>query len=355
MAAPRQDRRTKTKNVWGEDGITFPLSDAACPAIVDTKTFRMSQLPGSIGVQLPAFGSAHPDTANFPNAYATDIDVEPGEGTDQNVTLKYETLPGTWIYSTHLAEDSAVVTTAKRRVLAGTVMSGESAAGGTLTKTTENGINNVVSEEVVETRELPGNILTDYDQEDETQALITTTFQIVANPVSAPTATPGVIVKVKHIDDYNSWLITETRTTPAGWTYQENAAFHFPTLFNAPDYAYTDVCGAFADNRDGFSVNVQMLIVVSFSNTVDEFTGLQLLPKTLQLGKYVSFNDCLVSAGSFTYFGSCTGTVTFGASSPSYDAYLALVATAVPQLIGGSSKKTRYGDFRTEKLYVLLV
>lgn len=265
----------------------------------------------------------------------------------------YETLPGPWIYDTSLAEDSEVVVTKRRHNISVNITPGESNSGGTLTKTTSKGITNYLAWEIVETRPLPGLVLTDYDQEPETQALITTTFQIVANPVSAPTPTPGVLVKVKHIDDYNSWLITETRSTPSGWTYQENAAFHFPSLFDYTQYSWTDSCGAFSTERAGFSCNVQMLIEVSFSNTVDEFTGLQLIPNTIELGKGINVSGVLVDAGSLVYSGTCTGTITFPASSPSYSGYLALIGTS--QLVGGSSKKTKYGDFRTEQLFVTML
>lgn len=266
-------------------------------------------------------------------------------------------IPGNPIYTEQLAEDSAVVTTVKTKKDISTITPGESASGGFLVKTTQeqmSPVSDLVAWEVVETRVLPGNILTDYDQEDETQGLIVTTFQIVANPVSAPSATPGTIVKVKHIDDYNSWLITQSRSTPSGWTYQENGAYHFPMLFDYLSYTYTDACGAFSDSRGAFSVNVQMLIDVTFSTNVQEFTGLQLIPKSLMLGKYVQFSDILTDAGAFVYSGSCTGTVSFGASSPSYSTYLGTIQ-GTTQIIGGSSKKTRWGDFRNEKIKVLFL
>jgi hypothetical protein len=268
------------------------------------------------------------------------------------VKREYETLPGPWVYEASLAEDSEVVTVKRRHNIYANITPGESASGGTLTKTTSKPISSLVSWEIVETRPLPGLVLIDYDQEPETQALITTTFQIVANPVSAPTATPGTLVKVKHIDDYNSWLITETRSTPSGFTYQENGAFHFPSLFDYTQYSWTDACGAFSTERAGFSCNVQMLIEVSFSSSVVEFTGLQLKPVTLELGKGVNISGVLVDSGSFTYTGSCVGTVTFPGSSPTYTGYASLIGSS--QLIGGSSKLTKYGDWRTEKIYVTL-
>lgn len=268
------------------------------------------------------------------------------------VSRTYETLPGPWIYSYKLAEDSAIVTMKRRRNIATNITPEEDASGGVLTKTTQEGIDANIAWEIVEQRPLPGNILTDYDTEPATLALIVTTFQIVANPVSVPSPSAGQKISVKHIDNYNSWLITETRSTPSGWTEQDNGAYHFPTLFDYLGYSYTDACGAVSDNRDGFSCNVQITVVVTYG-AFTAFTGLQLIPKTLQLGKLVQFSDILVDAGSFTYSGSCVGTVTFGSSSPSYSGYLSLIGTQ--QLVGGSSKKTSYGDFRTEKIYVTMI
>lgn len=270
----------------------------------------------------------------------------------QMVERVYETLPGPWLYDWSLAEDSEVVTVQRRHNLRSNITPGESAGGGFLTKTTGKSITDLVSWEILESRPLPGNILTDYDTEPETQALITTTFQIVANPVSAPTPSPGQIITVKHIDDYNSMVIIQTRSTPAGWTEQENGAFHFPTLFDYTDYFYTDDCGAFSDARAGFSTNVQIHIDISFGN-FSSFTGLQLIPKSLQLGKYVQFSDILVDSGFYTFSGTCTATVTWTGSSPTYSGYLSLIGTL--QLIGGSSKKTKWGDYRTEAISVTMI
>lgn len=266
----------------------------------------------------------------------------------------YETLPGPWLYDTSLAEDSDVVTTKKRHNIISNITPGESIAGGQLIKVTSKAITDYVSWEIVETRALPGLVLVDYDQEPETLALITTEFQIVANPVSAPAPTPGTLIKVKHIDEFNSWIITEIRATPSGWTYQENAAFSFPSLFDYTQYIWTDACGAFSTERAKFSCNVQMVVVRSYTSTVQLFTGLQLIPKTLELGKGANISAVLVDAGSFTYTGSCTGTVTFSASSPDYSTYIGTIQGTL-QLVGGSSKKTKYGDFLNEKLYVLMI
>lgn len=88
MASPRRDRRTKTGNDWGKPNVTFPLADATTPVVEETQTVRQN-------FQEPAFGSAHPDTAKYPNTALVGRVSEPGEDSDQNLTETYHTLPGT--------------------------------------------------------------------------------------------------------------------------------------------------------------------------------------------------------------------------------------------------------------------
>lgn len=96
MASPRRDRRTKTGNDWGKPNVTYPLADAAAPVVEETQTVRQN-------FQEPAFGSAHPDTAKYPNAFLVNRVSEPGEDSDQNLTEDYHTLPGTQL--TEIAQD----------------------------------------------------------------------------------------------------------------------------------------------------------------------------------------------------------------------------------------------------------
>lgn len=270
----------------------------------------------------------------------------------QMVERVYETLPGPWLYDWSITDDSEVSTVQRRHNLRSNITPGETAGGGFLIKTTGKSITDLVSWEIVETRPLPGNILTDYDTEPETQALITTTFQIQANPVTPPSPSPGQIITVKHIDDYNSMVIIQTRSTPAGWTEQRNAGFSFPATIDLSTYIYTDACGPISNRRAGFSCNVQLIVEISYGSYT-AFTGLQLIPQTLDLGKYVQFTNVLVDAGFFVFTGSCTLTVSWPDSTPSYTAYQALIGT--PQLIGGSSTKDKWGEFRTERLFVTML
>lgn len=345
MSTPFFDLIEELRALGGDPKVTYPSGSTSFPQT--ERTIKCDR-----GSQILSFQAAEPNATRFPNCILTDQIELRSDAQVCEVYRKYETIPGSWTYSTSLSEDSEIVTVAKRKNLIANITDGESNSGETLTKTTHEGINDFLATETIETRPLPGLVLTEYEQERETQGLITRTWQIVATPVSAPSPTPGIIVKVEKRDAYNSWLITETRSTPGGWSEQDNGAYSFPTLFDYTGYTYTDACGAFADNRDGFSTNAQILKDVSFG-AFTSFTGLQLIPKTLQLGRAIQFNGILVDSGSLTYSGSCTGTVSFGASSPSYSGYMALIGSS--QLVGGSSKKTEWGDFRTERIYVTMI
>lgn len=88
MASPRRDRRTKTGDDWGKPNVTFPLADDAAPVVEETDTVRQNAAND-------AFGSAHPDTDQYPNAFLVDRVTSPGQNTDKNLTETYHTLPGT--------------------------------------------------------------------------------------------------------------------------------------------------------------------------------------------------------------------------------------------------------------------
>lgn len=347
MPTPFFDLWQELKALEGAPKVTFPYGDVNYPVTERAMKAHLTE-------EVLAFQSAEPDAFNYPSNILVDQSTLEKDHGLSKVYRKYERIPSPWIYSTELSEDSEIVTTAKRKNRIASVSDGENNSGGILTKATHEGINDWLCTEIIVTRPLPGLIRIEYDQEDETGALITRTWQIMPTPVTPPTFTPGTITKVEKIDASNSMLIIESRSTPASYSEQENGAYNRPTLFDYTGYAYTDVCGAFADNQDGYAYNTKITSAVSYSTNIDSFVGLQVKPKTLQLGKYVSFEGILVDSGSFTYSGSCTGTVFFTASSPSYSTYTGSLE-GTNQLIGGSSKRTKYGDYRTERKSALLV
>lgn len=196
-------------------------------------------------------------------------------------------------------------------------------------------------------------ILTEYEQDPVLQYLIVTTYQIVdALSVVSPTVSNGIIKSFKKIDKWRSLKIVEDHTALLAVEYDEQRfdSANFPTLFDYTQYENTDACGVFSTERDGFSAMVQSRVNVTFNDMVDTITGLTLIPKSLHLGRGAQISGVLVDAGSFTYVGTCTGTVSFGASSPSYSTYIGSIQDT-EQLITGESVLFRAGIYRTTKLY----
>lgn len=199
---------------------------------------------------------------------------------------------------------------------------------------------------------LPGVILTEYDQDEETLSLITTTYQIVANPVVAPTAVQGQVTAIKRVDKTKSLKIVRTIEKPADYDEQRLMAYTFPSLFDYTVYIYTDDCGAFSNIRAGFSTLVLSTVSVSFTNTKQTISGLSLIPKTLQLGKGVQIHEAvLVDAGTYTYTGACTATVAWDASDPDYSTYIGAIK-GTDQTISGESVFWKAGYYRTTTIKI---
>jgi hypothetical protein len=135
------------------------------------------------------------------------------------VIRPYETLPGPFIASTRLDEDGVVVTVNTRRNIAANIISDETLVGVDWTKTTKKGDDNFVAEEVVETRDIPGNNMTEQSV-DERDGKIQTVVRVMSN---ASTITPAEFVaggttytkvESKPISDLVAWKITTTRPVP---------------------------------------------------------------------------------------------------------------------------------------------
>lgn len=202
-------------------------------------------------------------------------------------------------------------------------------------------------------QQLPTTVLTVYDQDEETLTVVTTTYQVVAMPVSAPTPTLGIIVSFKKIDSQKAMKITRDFNAFLATTYSEQrfSADTFPALFDYTQYTWTDQCGAFSQIRASFSAKVKVRVDVTFDNAVQDIDGLTLIPRTLQLGRGVQISaDVLVDAGMFTYVGTCTGTVTFDGSDPTYSDYLATIQNTM-QLVAGESVLFKALIYKTSKVY----
>jgi hypothetical protein len=195
----------------------------------------------------------------------------------------------------------------------------------------------------------------DYDIDEETGQTIHTTYQVVdAATAGTATASSGVVTRYKHIDKWRSMKIIATYSTPASYEEQRFGAHNFPTLWGG-FASYSDACGHFVGLRGGFSAMVQIRVVITYTTTKQVFAGLTLKPGTLIMGKGLQITDALFNAGSFTYFGSCAGTVSWSATSPSYTGYSALIGTE--QLVTGESVKTKAagGLYRNQAVYVTML
>lgn len=281
------------------------------------------------------------------------------------VTRVYYTLPGPILTSKQMSDaaQGTVTTITKQELVA-------SAADYTPNfKTLEYkdvAIDSVRKERTLEL--FPSNqdfpALFDYDIDEETEQTILTRYDIVdASTATTATISSGVVTKFKHIDRWRSMRIVTTYSTPANYNEQRLGAYNFPTLFNYQSYTWSSECGAFIDEttyagglRASFSTMVRMKTVVSFSTTEpSDINGLTLIPKTLILGKGVQLpNDLIVDAGSFTYIGTCSGTVAFGGSTPDYTTYLGTIL-GTEQLITGEWVKVKGGLWRITSVFVFMI
>lgn len=265
------------------------------------------------------------------------------------VTRTYETLPGPFLISTHLADDSVVVTTQRRRNLRSSITPGESVVAGVLTKITSEAITNSVSWEIKETRALPGNICTDYDQDPKTGALVTTNYRLVDSSTITDEGTiiAGRVLRYKHLDAFMSLRIESLYSTPPGRVEYRLGAFSFPNLLFS--YSYTDACGAFVFQRARFSAVVLMKTIVSYGTSPSPPSNLLIIPNTFSFGRF-NVSDVLNDSGSLVFTGTCALTATLPASTPSATGYLALTGTF--QNIGGESVQVNGGLYENTQVQV---
>lgn len=197
-------------------------------------------------------------------------------------------------------------------------------------------------------------ILTEYDQDPETQALITTTYQVVdAATVSTPSIISGQITRYKKIDQWRSLMIIETYSLPADYEEQRFMAHTFPSLWDWHTYVYNTPCGAVGPIRHGFSSMVQARLAISFSTSKQTITGLTLIPNTHHLVHDI-VAGVLNDVGVINYFGDCTGPVSLPASSPDYTTYNSTIR-GTEQLISGESVLWKAGLYKNSRLYVTML
>jgi hypothetical protein len=162
-----------------------------------------------------------------------------------------------------------------------------------------------------------------------------------------------VITRYKKIDFWRSLKIVETYSLPASYDEQRFMAQHFPSLWNYTLYAYSTACGATGPIREGFSTMVQARVAISFSTSKQTITGLTMVPNTHHLVHDI-VSAVLNDAGTITYSGTCSGTITLPVSNPSYSTYLSSIL-GTEQLITGESVLWRAGLYKNTRLYVIML
>lgn len=196
--------------------------------------------------------------------------------------------------------------------------------------------------------------LVEFDQEPETQALITTIYEVVdASTVVAPVIVPGQMWRYKKIDQWRSLKIVEVYSMPADYEEQRFMAHNFPSLWDWTTYVYNTACGAVGPIRHGFATMVQARLHVSFSVSKETITGLTLIPNTHHLVHDI-VNAVLNDAGTMCYTGSCSGCIPLPASSPDYSTYMSSIRNT-EQLITGESVRWKAGLYKNTRLYVTML
>ncbi len=297
-----------------------------------------------------AFLSAYdgPDAANWTSVKLVGVSSPtPGDNQQNNVTYVWERLPGVeLIRKGYDQETGAPTRVVRQRVALPTAPTalGNARTFDTIAMFAQDSYvepeSEVVGTLVTVYMQLPTSILTTYDNDEETLIPVRTDYQVVAlSSISAPGQTTGIIINYKKIDSQKALKITRDFTGFLSFSYTEQrfSADTFPALFDYTVYTFTDACGAFSNIRASFSAKVQTLITISYTNTVTPISGLTLIPKTLQLGRGVQISaNVLVDAGTYTYTGNCTATVTWDASDPSYSDYINTIQGTF-QVVGGES------------------
>lgn len=278
-----------------------------------------------------------------------------------SVIRVYQTLPGPVLTSKQMSDGAqgAITTVTKQEIAIGTA---DYTPDFKTLQYKDTAIDSVKKERVLElVTDSAFPILYDYDIDEETGQTIRTSYQTVdASTAATATISSGVVTKYKHIDEWRSMKIISTHSTPAQYSEQRFGAFNFPTLFKPTKYTWTSECGAFAIDdclRASFSAMVRMHTTIDFSTSkAADIDGLTLIPRTLLLGRGVQLpNDLITDAGTFTYSGACSGSVSFDASSPSRATYVGSIQ-GTEQLITGESVKTgKAGMYRTTKTYIYML
>lgn len=190
--------------------------------------------------------------------------------------------------------------------------------------------------------------LIEYDQDEESGAMITTYYTVVeAAGVVPPSVIVGVITRYKRIDKWRSLQIITVFSTPPSYSEYKFAAHNFPSLFEA--WSYNEACGATFRQRSGFSAFTHCRVDISYGSVVTNISGLLIKPNTFSVSKFFRISEVLNNQETLTLTGDCSGSLILPASVPSRSQYQSLIGGF--SLIAGESGLWKARLFRTTRLY----
>lgn len=357
---PRADLRTPANKDFGKPGVSFPWGNMAYPTVTEQHDENRS------ATRKPFLQAYNGAGSNFISALLTGVSVSEGDSQNVNVSYRWETLPGPELIRKGYDLDTGAMTrVVRQKVSLPTYPTANGAtrvfpingSGGTASFVSQDSyvdpIDDITGWLVTTYQVIPTELITVYDQDEETLVNVRTTYRVVGYPITPPTPTTGIIINYKKIDSQKALEITRDFTAFLAYSYTEQrfSADTFPALFDYTQYEWSDACGAFSQIRASFSTSVQTTTVITYDSSPQAIAGLTLIPKTLQLGRGVQISaDVLVDSGNFIYSGTCTGTVTFGASSPDYSTYVGSIMGS-SQLKAGESVLWKARIWRTTRVY----
>jgi hypothetical protein len=313
MSVPPTDTQEKIKDVWGNKKVSFPTADASTPSVARTFTPRKLVWPGCIGTNpVPAFAANDPDTANFPDAYLTSIDPSPGDRERQNLTLGYETLPGTLLTSYEYdPETFAKVTVTRQRVLASAVSPPADGVAGT--ELSVQAINKVVSLVTNRTTSTTQPTRNEYHSNEYQfpSRIYAVTFDVAV-------ATNGLTLMTLNFQKTSGRRLRTMERVAVSYATTAPALNSTVTIYNFPivDIVYSGI----------------------FIPTIEE-------PRVLTLGFTLTY---AAGSGSILW-PDFTETLEVPATSVTPTEYDALIGTEI--LVGGQTSPWRFNMFRQELIY----
>lgn len=224
---------TAATGTIGNATVDFVIDQDTGAIIAGIVTLVGSSITNGASITITGDGSGATATAIVQPASAVLTSQKKTELEDDNplhheyvlVTRVYETLPGPFIGSTEFDEDGKIITTQKRRNIAANITTEETLNAGVWSNTTKKGDDAFVAEEVVESREIPGNPIKETKvAEDGIEIDVIKTMKELSSITTEENITTGVWTKKYiepiirwqriHISDLVAWEVVETRAVP---------------------------------------------------------------------------------------------------------------------------------------------